>query len=118
MYFNKRNERTGSLFEGPFKAKHIDRQEYATYLTQYIHLNPIDLFQAKPGTKEDVIKKTKEYEWSTLPDYLGNKGRLSLLLGNGIKFREEVLDMSADQYRIFLHEIYRDSYQAKPGTKA
>ena len=39
MYFNKKYERTGSLFEGPFKAKRIDTDEYLKYIFSYIHLN-------------------------------------------------------------------------------
>ena len=38
--FNKRYKRTGTLFEGPFKAKHIDQQEYLIHLCRYIHRNP------------------------------------------------------------------------------
>ncbi|MBU2575815.1 transposase [Patescibacteria group bacterium] len=38
---NKKYERSGVLFQGSFKAKHIDREEYLIYLCQYIHLNPI-----------------------------------------------------------------------------
>ncbi len=45
-YFNIKHERSGRLFESTFKAKHVDRHEYAAYLTQYIHLNPATLFQA------------------------------------------------------------------------
>jgi len=41
MYFNKRYERTGRLFEGTFKSVHADSDEYLKYLFAYIHLNPI-----------------------------------------------------------------------------
>jgi len=43
MYFNKRYGRNGSLFQGPFKAQHVLRDEYLKYLFSYIHLNPIKL---------------------------------------------------------------------------
>ena len=38
MYFNKKYERTGVLFEGKFKARHADSDEYLKYLFAYIHL--------------------------------------------------------------------------------
>jgi putative transposase len=40
MYFNKRNERTGVLFQGKYKSKHADEDRYLKYLISYIHLNP------------------------------------------------------------------------------
>jgi len=44
MYFNSRNERTGSLFSGTYKAKHIGDDRYLKQVVPYILLNPADLF--------------------------------------------------------------------------
>ena len=41
--FNKKYERTGTLFEGRFKASHAGEDRYLAYLFSYIHLNPIKL---------------------------------------------------------------------------
>lgn len=46
MYFNKRHDRSGSLFEGKFKSQHANNDEYLKYLFAYIHLNPVKLIQA------------------------------------------------------------------------
>ena len=54
MYFNKRYDRTGSLFQGVFKSVHADSDEYLKYLFAYIHLNPIKLIN--PEWKENGIK--------------------------------------------------------------
>lgn len=43
MYFNKKYKRTGRLFEGTFKATHLDGDDYLKYLYSYIHLNPVKL---------------------------------------------------------------------------
>ncbi len=40
MAFNRRYERTGSLFQKPFKRKHVDSDRYFTALVAYIHRNP------------------------------------------------------------------------------
>lgn len=40
MYFNKKYQRVGSLFQGRFKAKMVDKDEYLLHLSKYIHLNP------------------------------------------------------------------------------
>jgi putative transposase len=78
MYFNKRHERTGKLFEGAFKSVHIKNDEHAKYNFSYIHLNPVKLIDSKwkeNGTKD--TKKTLEflnkYKWSSYQDYKGIK---------------------------------------------
>jgi len=38
-YFNLKNKRTGTLFQGTFKAKHISDNEYLLNLSAYINLN-------------------------------------------------------------------------------
>jgi REP element-mobilizing transposase RayT len=38
---NKRFGRTGTLFQGTFKAKLVDRDEYLLHLSRYLHLNPV-----------------------------------------------------------------------------
>ena len=38
-YFNKRYDRTGSLFQGRYKAVHIDSNKYLLHLSAYINLN-------------------------------------------------------------------------------
>lgn len=39
MYFNKKYERSGSLFQGRFKAVHVDTNEYLLHLSVYVNLN-------------------------------------------------------------------------------
>tara|TARA_B100000745_G_scaffold47720_1_gene28605 strand:+ start:130 stop:768 length:639 start_codon:yes stop_codon:yes gene_type:complete len=68
MYFNKRNDRTGRLFEGSFKAKHADNDEYLKYLFAYIHLNPRKLFTQRT----DVLLDISNYHYSSLADYVYN----------------------------------------------
>lgn len=38
-YFNHKYERTGSLFQGVFKAIHIDSNEYLLHVSAYVNLN-------------------------------------------------------------------------------
>lgn len=75
-YFNKKYDRTGSLFEGRFKATHVADDVYAKYLFSYIHLNPIKSID--PLWKEDGVRDIKDcktflerYPWSS---YLDHKG--------------------------------------------
>jgi hypothetical protein len=39
--FNRAYERTGTLFEGPYKALAVDTDAYFVNLCSYIHLNPV-----------------------------------------------------------------------------
>ena len=78
MYFNKKYHRTGSLFEGPFKAKHLDYDQYLKYQFTYIHLNPIGIVDS--GWKEKRIEDKKKaktfldnYKYSSYSDYGGGK---------------------------------------------
>ena len=38
-YFNEKYKRSGSLFQGTFKANHIDSDEYLLYVSAYVNLN-------------------------------------------------------------------------------
>ncbi len=85
MYFNKKNERTGRLFEGIFKATHINYDEYLKYLFAYIHLNPVKLIDQKwkensVADRETAEKFLKEYKYSSYFDYTGEKREELLIL--------------------------------------
>lgn len=80
MYFNKKYERSGSLFQGKFKAKHADSDEYLKYLFSYIHLNPTKLFATNNdddslSVEESILSNTTDYQYSSLKDYLYPKSR-------------------------------------------
>jgi putative transposase len=75
MYYNNKYERTGTLFEGKFKARWVDSDQYLKYLYAYIHLNPVKLID--PTWKEEGIKDPSaafdfaiSYKYSSLKDYL------------------------------------------------
>ncbi len=42
MYFNKRYERVGKLFQGHYKACLVDDENYLLHLSRYIHINPLE----------------------------------------------------------------------------
>ena len=78
MYYNKKYKRTGSLFEGKFKAEHLYRDPYLKYIFSYIHLNPVKLIDKH--WKEKGIKNKKaaleylsNYKYSSYLDYLGKE---------------------------------------------
>lgn len=38
-YFNEKNDRSGSLFQGKYKAVHVDKNNYLLHLSAYVNLN-------------------------------------------------------------------------------
>lgn len=75
MYFNKKYERTGTLFEGKFKAKHAATDEYLKYLYAYIHLNPAKMAPEPTGlqTADSRLTFLQRYQYSSFPDYIGHE---------------------------------------------
>lgn len=78
MYFNKKNMRTGALFSGRFRAKHIDADTYLKYLFAYIHLNPIKMIDG--SWKENGIAERERaqtylagYSFSSYIEFIGKK---------------------------------------------
>ena len=74
MYFNKKNFRTGSLFEGRYKSEHVDDDGYLKYLFSYIHLNPVKLIQSdwrEKGIKDkaEVLEYLRNYSHSSYLDH-------------------------------------------------
>ena len=58
-YFNIKNKRSGSLFQGRFKSKHIDNNEHLLYLSAYVNLN--DKIHGIDNEKEPSFSSFKEY---------------------------------------------------------
>jgi putative transposase len=78
MYFNKRYQRKGHLFQGKFSSAHILNDNYLKTAFVYVHTNPIALIQ--PGWKKELIEHPvdakrfiEEYRWSSYLDYIGKK---------------------------------------------
>ena len=94
MYFNKKHDRKGVLFEGSFKAIHIDSDSYLKEISRYIHLNPLKLIE--PKFREEGVRdldRAKEflrnYKWSSFQDYIGKKN-FPYLLNN--KFHSDYFE--------------------------
>lgn len=109
MYFNKRYGRTGSLFEGRFKAQHVDDDMYLKYLFAYIHLNPVKLIESQ--WKEIGLKDTKkamkflnEYNYSSYQDYV-NKSDKGVILNKPV-FPEYF--STFNDFKVYINEWMED----------
>ncbi len=61
LYFNKKYDRVGHLFQNRFKSKCVENDLYLKNLVRYIHQNP-----EKAG-----ISVTNKYKWSSYKEYVG-----------------------------------------------
>jgi putative transposase len=118
MYFNKKYERTGALFQGKFKSEHADTDEYLKYLYSYIHLNPVKLIDSK--WKEEGIKDAAKsfdfaasFQYSSLPDYLGQKREEKKIIDPG-PFPEYFLTTDDIKRNLFEWLTYNEIINKEP----
>lgn len=93
MYFNKRYERSGVLFQGKFKATRVVRDYHLKHLFAYIHLNPLGIIDDM--WKKHALKNRKEaerfietYRYSSYADYAQAVARPESIILNKLAFPE------------------------------
>lgn len=88
MYFNKKYDRTGALFSGTYKSKHIVDDRYLKRVVPYVHCNPVELFEPRwkegGGNLKTIEKRLLQYTYSSLPDFLLVPRPQRILLSNSI----------------------------------
>jgi len=62
--FNEMYHRTGTLFEGPFKAKLINKFGHIPHICRYIHRNPLE---AK------LVERLEDWDFSNYPEWIGKR---------------------------------------------
>ena len=112
-YVNKSKERRGTIFEGRFKSKHIDSNDYLRHLSLYIHLNPLDFIAGKDWREHKLEdwgqykNKLLNYRWSSLNFYL-SKSSNEIISGHEIitsQFKNK------DDYEFYLKSWANDSIE-------
>ena len=73
MTLNRRNQKSGHLFQGRYKAQLVENQEYISKLSRYIHLNPIRIKKYKNITIEEKRNILLNYTWSSFAAHIGLK---------------------------------------------
>jgi putative transposase len=88
IYFNKKNNRTGALFAGTYKSRHVADDRYLKHLISYVHTNPVELYA--PGWKDGsadlpkIEEYLRRYPYSSLPEFIGEVRPHKQILNNSI----------------------------------
>lgn len=62
--FNTTHKHSGTLFEGPFRAILIDKNEYLLHLCRYIHRNPLEA---------GIVVKPEQWHYSNYAEFIGKR---------------------------------------------
>ena len=68
MYFNRKYKHSGVIFQGRFKATHINTNEQLLYTSAYVNCN----------CEIHGFSKTEKYAWSSFKEYTNKKPSLIL----------------------------------------
>ena len=63
IYFNKRHDLVGHIFQGRYRSDLIDSAEYFLNVSRYIHLNPI---------QANIVQNPADYKWSSYSAYISD----------------------------------------------
>ena len=100
MYFNRKYNRVGPLFQGRYKAVLILGDEYLLHLSRYIHLNPLEILSNG--------QLLQSYPWSSYPAYVSN------LTINWLKkdfIQSIITNYSLNSYKKFIEDYTEDLEQ-------
>jgi len=101
-YYNTKNERQGSLFQKPFKAKRVSSDEILLHVSRYIHLNPVTSYLVE-------YKNLQSFQWSSYQDYLVNTKFILKITGSKENYEKFVVNQVDYQRKLakikkFVHE--------------
>jgi len=90
IYFNRKYNKVGRMFQSRFKQKEINKDEYLSQITSYIHFNPV---------KDGLVEELNDYQWSSYLDYIG--------IREGTLCNKDIIlsDKTPDDYKKSTEEI-------------
>ena len=107
-YFNNRYDRSGSLFQGPFKSIHIDSNEYLLHLSAYVNLND------KVHKFGDQVAKFVRSSWGEYIQENKKQNPNERICSTGI-----ILDQfgSINEYKLFVKSSLKEILKQKEKNK-
>jgi putative transposase len=101
-YFNLKHKHSGYLFQGTYKAIHIETDSYLLWLSGYINGN----------AEIHKIAKAENWIWGSYLDYIGKRG-------GTLCHKETILSQfeDADEYKNLVRVIIKESGERKEELK-
>lgn len=93
---NRKAKVDGHLWQGRYKAKQVDREDYLGRLIAYAHLNPV---------KAGIVDRPRKYRWSGHRDVLGMRKRPIVSIDNVLAVFGESRRASLAAYRSTLRLV-------------
>lgn len=134
MWFNRKHQRVGPLFQGRFKAVVLEPETWALAVSRYVHLNPIRLralgqsksdrraarvgLSAAPDANvvRERVRRLREYRWSSYRAYIGVESAPSwLTCGRVLSFAgTRTMAEGRENYRKSTEEAVREGLPEAP----
>ncbi|MBM7648452.1 REP element-mobilizing transposase RayT [Bacillus ectoiniformans] len=102
LYFNKRYQVVGHVFQGRYGAKLIDTVSYHLKVSKYIHLNPLEA---------NMVKSPDQYPWSSHAVYVSDRPSPHVTTENILSYFP---DPKKEYYRRFVEDLPFPSVISKP----
>ncbi len=94
LWYNKKYERCGHLFQERFKSETVENDSYFLTVLKYIHQNPL---------KAGVVKEIEDYKWSSYNEYMLDRKNKITDLDFGLAMfsadRKEAIDLFIEYHR-------------------
>ncbi len=100
QYFNYQYQRTGTLWEGRYKATLIDSEDYLLRCSRYIELNPV---------RAGMVKAPADYPWSSY--HFNALGRENKLITPHAIYN--ALGVSNEKCRLNYHALFKEHIPEK-----
>lgn len=95
IYFNKKYDRCGHVFQGRFTSVMVKSDEYFIHVSKYIHLNPV---------KANIVEDAIQYNWSSFKIYMGNKDKREIVTAERIfKYFADNYIEARRLYSVYIH---------------
>jgi|SRR3989338_1198542 len=101
-YFNEKYQRSGALFQGRYKAVHIDSNEYLLHLSAYVNLNHL---------VHQLGSSASKTSWD---EFVEDTGNLESLCSKGIILEQF---SSLSEYKNFAKESLKDILERRKMAK-
>lgn len=103
MYFNRKYEHVGHVFQDRFKAVHIEGDTQLKHVSAYIHQNP---------KVAGLVRDLSKWQYSSYPEYLGK-------VGGGVCDTTKLLEhfSNVSEYQRFVEDSFEDIRARKDSVR-